>query len=163
MPENPPEMVTIEECARLLGLHTRQVRRYAERLTPPDRSEDGFKPLRVRVDAIQRLRHAPQERKKTTSAAKTPSKPDNLPVQVTSTEAQLFQKLLEEKETLIAELRERIHDLQSANTDLRSANTDQRQHIEDLKRLLPPPPETENPPSARPTFLQRLFKRKKHP
>lgn len=50
------EWVTVAEAARRLGLHEKQVRRYASRLSEQDRTPAGQSPLRVRVSALSAAR-----------------------------------------------------------------------------------------------------------
>lgn len=122
MASDEQEFVTIEAAAAALGLHPRQVRRYAEKLSPPDRTPDRTRPLRVKLDAIERLRHA-QNGHRTQ---------DRTVLKVSETEVTLLRELLAEKDRSIEQLRARIDDLQRANEG-------KDKHIEDLRRLLPAP------------------------
>ena len=53
---SPDEWLSVSACAKRLGLHERQVRRYAERVKDTDRTPAGQLPLLVRVSAIQAMR-----------------------------------------------------------------------------------------------------------
>lgn len=124
-------LVSVEEAARVLGLHPRQVRRYAEKLNPPDRTPDRTRPLRVKLEAVEQLRQATTQDQKRPIGHRTQDTGHHRTVlKVSETEVNLLRELLAEKDRSIEQLRARVDDLQRANEG-------KDKHISDLRRLLP--------------------------
>lgn len=118
-------LVPVATAARELGVDARQVRRYAARLQPPDRTPDGTTPLRVRVEAVRALR----------SAQKDERTRDRTGVLVSVREAAALRELLAEKDRRIAGLEANLADVRRAYAQLEGA-------YQDVRRLLPPAEDT---------------------
>lgn len=144
------EWLTVAEAARALSIDPRQVRRYAARLQPTDRTQDRTGPLRVRLPAVEALRRDKNGRKDTGQDT----------VLLSEREARTLA-------ALEAVYRARIDELQAHMADLRQFNARLQAENEELRRLLPAAPEAagtgkdtgqDTPPSVPPTRRRPWWK-----
>lgn len=134
---DPDEWGTVIEVAKRLELHARQVRRYAEKLGPKDRTPEGQTPLRVRVSSIMALQQrtafgAVRLETERTQDGTGRDKRDSVPTGSAPTLQQiasLYEERLRDKEALIAEQTRMIRLLEED----RQAD---REQIADLKARL---------------------------
>ena len=122
------ELLTVSDVAKRLGLHEKQVRRYASRLNPPERTGPDVSPLLVSLSAIERERNrtAPQSVRVETGQdtdghrQDTPDSDRPAPSLTAEQTAILYERLLQEKDARIQTLESALHFAQETAQEYRA-------------------------------------------
>ena len=154
-------LLTVSEAAKQLGLHEKQVRRYASRLKPPERTGPDTSPLLVSLSAISRERNktAPQAVRWETGQDTDGQRQDTqdtdraAPALTAEQTAILYERLLHEKDARIQTLESALHFAQEtaqqyrAESCAREVEKDSGQDTAGQARQ-PPLSDTEGTPQA---------------